>query len=149
MKKETTLIYLVILTALGVTIACAMPGLTQKQPSIETVESPLLEKTEELIVDRVATTEIGVEPTEPVVDTIIATEVEVEPTEPVVASTDAEIRPTSLPNAGQISYIHDGKLWVYRVDSGKTLPIFTFLDGQEYGSQYPRTLLTRWSLPGI
>jgi hypothetical protein len=115
-----------------------MPGLTQKQPSIETVESPLLEKTEELIVDRVATTEIGVEPTEPVVDTIIATEVEVEPTEPVVASTDAEIRPTSLPNAGQISYIHDGKLWVYRVDSGKTLPIFTFLDGQEYGSQYPR-----------
>ncbi|HOE70349.1 MAG TPA: hypothetical protein PLE10_00280 [Brevefilum sp.] len=119
MRKNPSIIIMVMSIVCVVTIACGLPGSTQKQPAIE---PPLSTDTQEPLLDAAS-------PTEVVFETPI----------PTFSVTDDEEEPAlSSPNSGQISYLYDGKLWVYWVDDGEMFQVTAFDAGDGIGTSYPR-----------
>jgi len=119
MKKKILFVYGIVILVIGLTIACALPTVTQKQPSIEPT--------------------IALETQETLPEADIPTEISADTPVPTASVMDVESEDVSHPtNSGQISYLFDGKLWVYLVDNGETFPIATFLEGDEYEPKYPR-----------
>ncbi|NLN71054.1 MAG: hypothetical protein GX142_09810 [Chloroflexi bacterium] len=119
MRKKHFLIYLIILVGIAVTVACALPGLKKEQSAGEPSKTT---NTQELVVEEEVSTEIV---TEAPTLTAGISEVEAEPTE-------------SPQNSGQISYLHEGNLWLYQVDSGEMIQLTSFNVNDEVFTSYPR-----------
>ena len=101
----------------GVTLACALPGSTQEKPTTK----PQAINTQQSIADGDPTEAIIPSP----VPTFTFTVMETEP-------------PASSQNSGQISYMHEGNLWRYLVDSGDNFQVTSFGMVGEHGTDYPR-----------
>lgn len=118
MNKKYPPMYLMIVVIIGVTVACALPGSTQREPTdttevIRTQHMPL--------EDAIATDEV-IQPTLPTAtDTVLATEL-----------------PTSMINSGQIAYRYDGQIWRYLVDSGEMIQLSSVVIGDEFSMVYGR-----------
>jgi len=119
MRKNSSTIIMVMFIVSVVTVACGLPDLTQNQP---TNEPPLSTDTQEVLFDAASPTEAAFETPLP---TFGATDVEEEPA-------------LSTPNSGQISYLYDGNLWVYSVDTGGVIQITAFGAGNGLVTNYPR-----------
>jgi hypothetical protein len=118
MKKKFAPIYMMISIVIAVTLACGLPGSTQKEPTavpevVSTQPLPLPEPT--------ATFEMILTNLPEATDSVIATE-----------------PPTSMPNSGQIAYRYDGQVWRYLVDSGEMLQVSSVVTGDEFTMAYSR-----------
>ena len=118
MNKHFSPMYLLIVVVIVVSVACGLPGSTQREPTatpemINTQPTPLEEAT--------ATDEV----TPPILPTATETGIATEP-------------PTSMINSGQIAYRYDGQIWRYLVDSGEMIQVSSVVIGDEFSMGYGR-----------
>jgi hypothetical protein len=118
MNKKFTPMYLMIVVIIGVTVACALPGSTQRDPT-ETAE---VISTKHMPLEEATSTDEVIQPALPT-----ATE--------TVLATDPH---TSMINSGQIAYRYDGQIWRYLVDSGEMIPLSSVMSGDEFSMAYGR-----------
>ena len=118
MNKNYTPMYLMIVAIIGVTVACGLPGSTQREPTeiAEVISTQLMPLEDATVTDE------EISPILPTAtDTVIATE-----------------PATNVINSGQIAYRYDGQIWRYLVDSGEMIQLSSVVIGDEFTMAYSR-----------
>ena len=118
MNKHFSPMYLMIVVIIGLTVACGLPGSTQREPT----ETSEVISTQPMPLEEATATDEAIPP---ILPTATDTEIATEP-------------PTSKINSGQIAYRYDGQVWRYLVDSGEIIQVSSVVTGDEFSMGYGR-----------
>jgi Tol biopolymer transport system component len=118
MNKKFVPFYIMIAVLIAVTLACGLPGSTQKEPTA----MPEVGSTQPTPLEVATATD---EMTQPISPTLTNVLVETEP-------------PSSEMNSGQIAFRFDGQVWRYLVDSGEMIQVSLVATGDEVSMRYGR-----------